>query len=85
MAPLLTVIVILGLLVLGVLRVRAGHLHFRVADWPLPKQIEAALALVFAGAAGLGTLAGEYAFASWLGLMAAIIAAFALLTWPKNE
>lgn len=81
MAPWLTAIVVLGLAALAITRVRAGRLHFRVSDWPLGKQIEAGLALLFALAALLGALAGEYAFAGWLGLMAAIIATFSILTW----
>lgn len=85
MARLLLMIVVLGLLALAIARLRAGRLHFRIADWPLGKQIEAGLASLFAVAAILGATAQEYGFALWLGLMAALIAAFSLLTWPKNS
>ncbi len=85
MAELLILVVIFSVLALVLVRVRTGRLHFRVADWPLGKQVEAGLALLFAGAALLGALAGEYAFASWLGLMAAVVCAFAVLTWPRSD
>ena len=85
MAELLTIIVILGVFVLAVARMRTRGLHFRVAEWPVGKQVEGGLALVFAIAALLGTIAGEYAFAGWLGLMALIVAAFAVLTWPRER
>lgn len=85
MAEVLTVVVILGVFALVLVRMRTRGLHFRVADWPLGKQIEGSLALVFAVAAALGTIAGEYAFAGWLGLMAAIVATFAVLNWPKDR
>lgn len=85
MAEVLTIIVVLGVLVLAITRMRTHGLHFRVADWPLGKQLEGSLALVFAVAAALGTIAGEYAFAGWLGLMSAIVATFAVLTWPRDR
>ena len=85
MAEVLTIIVVLGVFALAVARMRTRGLHFRVADWPLGKQLEGGLALVFAVAALLGTIAGEYAFAGWLGLMAVIVATFAVLTWPRER
>lgn len=85
MAEVLTIIVVLGVFALAVARMRTRGLHFRVADWPLGKQLEGGLALVFAVAGLLGTIAGEYAFAGWLGLMAVIVATFAVLTWPRER
>lgn len=85
MARLLFIVVVLGLLALAIARLRAGRLHFRIADWPLGKQVEAGLAAFFATAATLGAIAQEYAFALWLGLMAAVIATFSLITWPKDR
>ncbi|MEQ1437965.1 hypothetical protein AAG565_01260 [Fontimonas sp. SYSU GA230001] len=85
MARLLFILVVIGLLALAVVQLRAGRLHFRIADWPLGKQVEAGLAVLFAAVAALGLAAQEYGFALWLGLMAALIAAFSLLTWPKKR
>jgi hypothetical protein len=83
MAQILTAIVVLGALALIVTRVRAGQIHFRVGEWPLGKQIEAGLALFFAIVAALAVVAGLYGFAVWLALMAALLVAFAILTWPR--
>ncbi len=69
MAELLTLIAVLGFLVLAVIGVRRRHLHFRVADWPLARQLETALALAFALFGGLALIAGERWFAAWLLLM----------------
>ncbi len=85
MAQILTLIVALGTLALIVTRVRAGHIHFRFGEWPLGQQIEAGLAIVFGIVAALAILAGLYGFAVWLALMAALLVAFAVLTWPKNR
>lgn len=85
MAQLLTIVVVLGALALIVTRMRARRIHFRVSEWPIGKQIEAGLAVIFAIAAALGALAGEYGFASWLAVMAAVIAAFCVLTWPGDR
>ncbi|MES0873832.1 hypothetical protein [Sinimarinibacterium thermocellulolyticum] len=84
MAQLITLIVVLGTLALILTRIRAGALHFRFGEWPLGQQIEAGLALLFALLAALAAAAGEYGFASWLVSMAALLAAFAVLTWPKS-
>ncbi|WP_143383693.1 hypothetical protein [Fontimonas thermophila] len=84
MAEILTAIAALGVLLLIFGRARTRGMHWRVAEWPLGKRVEGALALVFAVLALLGFLAGEYGFAGWLTLMAAIIAAFAMLTWPRQ-
>jgi hypothetical protein len=83
MGPIITAIVVLGALALIVTRVRAGQIHFRVGEWPLGQQIEAGLALFFAVIAVLAVVAGLYGFAVWLALMAALLVAFAVLTWPK--
>lgn len=83
MAQILTAIVVLSALALIVTRVRAGQIHFRVGEWPLGQQIEAGLALFFALVAALALVAGLYGFAVWLASMAALLIAFAVLTWPK--
>jgi hypothetical protein len=83
MAQILTAIVVLGTLALIVTRVRAGQIHFRVGEWPLGQQIEAGLAVFFGIVAALAVVAGLYGFAVWLALMAALLMAFAVLTWPK--
>jgi hypothetical protein len=84
MPQILTAIVVLGTLALIVTRIRAGQLHFRFGEWPLGQQIEAGLAVLFALLATLAAAAGEYGFSTWLALMAALLAAFAVLTWPKS-
>ena len=84
MAPIITVIVVLGTLALIVTRIRAGQIHFRFGEWPLGQQIETGLAVLFAVLAALAGAAGEYGFSTWLVLMAALLAAFAVLTWPKS-
>lgn len=83
MAQIITVIVVLGTLALIVMRIRAGQIHFRFGEWPLGQQIEAGLAVLFALLCALAAAAGEYGFSTWLALMAALLAAFAVLTWPK--
>lgn len=83
MAQILTLIAIASALILVVLRIRSGHLHLRVADWPLGQQIEAGLALLFSLVAVLALIAGEYGFALWLGLMAALLLAFTALSWRR--
>ena len=83
MAQLLTAIVVLGTLALIVTRIRARQIHFRFGEWPLGQQIEAGLAVVFAVLAALAGAAGEFGFATWLALMAALLVAFAVLSWPK--
>ena len=84
MATLITAVVVLGTLALLVTRVRAGQIHFRFGEWPLGQQIESGLAVLFAVLAALAGAAGEYGFATWLALMAALLVAFAVLTWPKT-
>ncbi len=84
MAQLLTAIVVLGTLALIVTRISARQIHFRFGEWPLGQQIEAGLAVVFAVLAALAGAAGEFGFATWLALMAALLVAFAVLSWPKS-
>lgn len=83
MPQILTAIVVLGTLALIITRIRAGQIHFRFGEWPPGQQIEAGLAALFALLAALAAAAGEYRFATWLALMAALLCAFAVLTWPK--
>ncbi len=85
MPQILTFIVVVGAIALLVTRVRSGRMHLRFAEWPLGQQIECGLSVLFGVLAALAALAGEYAFASWLIVMAALLMAFAVLTWPRDS
>lgn len=78
MIRLLLIAALAGLLGLAIWRYRAGKLQFRVSTWPLRQQIEMTLAALAAVAALLGVAAGEFDFATWIGLVSVTLAALAL-------